>query len=174
MAAFRGISVIQPARQVSFIVRQPEVRPMRLNSQKRKGEGDSGGCGCVVVVLTIGAILVFAFSQSPEGKQAFKQAAAAVQPPVQVSLTPFLVFNGYYVNVTNTSSSTTLTGVTVKYTGASGNSKTQTIGMLKPGETKTLDPSDVRWTVEKHETISVSADGNFVPKVLETNILINK
>jgi len=144
---------------------------MRTNVERRRGEGE---VGCFIVLLVVGAIILFLVSKTPQGQQAFKQAAAAVQPPVQVRLTPFLVFKGYYVVVTNTSSSTTLTGVTVTYTGASGNSRSQTIGTLNPGETKELDPSDVKWTVEKQETISVSAAGNYIPKVLETNVLIDK
>ncbi len=105
-----------------------------------------------------------------EVTQATKKAVAATQPPVQVSLSSFLIFDGYYVNILNTSDSMTITGVTVTYTGASGNSVTQSVGTLSPRESKTLDPSNI-WTVEKHETITVSASG-YVPKTLETNILI--
>jgi hypothetical protein len=136
----------------------------------RRGEGNGG---VIVVILIVGGIILWC-SNTPDGKKAFMQAVAAVQPPVQISLTPFLVFNGYYVNITNTSSGTTLNGVTVTYTGASGNSMTQALGTLRPGETRTLDPTAVRWTVEQHQTISVSASGMYVPKVLETNVLIKR
>ena len=144
---------------------------MWTNIESRRGEGKAG---IIIAVLIVGAILLWMFSKTPEGEHAFKQVATAVQPPVQVTLTPFIILSGYYVNVTNTSSSSTLSSVTVTYTGASGNSKTQTVGTLKPGETQTVDPSSVGWTVEKQEVISVSASGNFVPKVLKTNVLIDK
>ncbi len=104
-------------------------------------------------------------------KHTANAVATKTQPPVQVTTTPFLILKGCYVNVSNTSATTTLTGVEVTYTGPSGNTKSQMIGTLKPNETKTLDPSDVRWTVEKHETITVAAD-NYLSKTLDTNILI--
>lgn len=138
------------------------------SSPQRKGNG-----GVVLVIVLVGAWLIYAFSNTPSGKQAFSQVAAAVQPPVQVRLTPFMVFQGFYVHISNTSGVETLYGVNVTYTGASGNSVTQAVGTLKPNETKTLDPSQAKWTVEKHERISVSVTGNFVPKVVETNQLIN-
>jgi hypothetical protein len=134
--------------------------------------GNSNGCGCLVFLIIVGGIICFA-SQSPEGKLAFRQAVAVVQPPVQVTLSPFLIFDGYYVEVKNTSTSSALANVTVTYRDANGNTKSQSVGPLKPGETKTLDPSVVNWTVAKHETISVSTNGNYVPKVLETNALIH-
>jgi hypothetical protein len=64
--------------------------------------------------------------------------------------------------------------VTVTYTGASGNTRTQAVGALGPGETNTLDPLDVGWTVEKQETITVEADGDYIAKVLETNGLFEQ
>jgi hypothetical protein len=60
----------------------------------------------------------------------------------------------------------------VTYIGERGNTRTQAIGALRPGETNTLDPSDVGWMVEKNETITVEADGAYIPKVLETNALL--
>ncbi|MBM4070262.1 MAG: hypothetical protein FJ271_15100 [Planctomycetes bacterium] len=139
--------------------------------RSRRGEGNGG---LIAVVLIVGGLIWWWGSNTQEGKQAFKQTVAAVQPPVQVSLTPYLIFNGYYVNVTNTSSHISLTDVTVTYTDATGNSVMQRVGSLRPGETKTLDPSDARWTVERHETISVAANGLYVPKALDTNVLIHR
>jgi hypothetical protein len=146
---------------------------MRTNRLRRLAKSESG-CGCsVLAIVLLAAIALFALSQLPEGQQLLKQAVSGSQPPVEISLSEFLVFNGYYVHVRNVSKSTTLRGVRVVYTSASGNSVTQTIGELKPQAIKVLDPSDVRWQVAKHEWVMVSADG-FLPKTLETNVLIGQ
>jgi hypothetical protein len=146
---------------------------MRINNQIRNGEASfGGGCGGAALLI-IGGIALFAICNSQEGKKLGQDVISKTQPPVQVSLTRYLIFKGYYVNVTNTSTSTTVNGVVVTYTGTSGNSKAQILGTLRPGETKTLSPSDVQWRVEKHESISVSADG-YITKTLNTNTLIDR
>jgi hypothetical protein len=121
------------------------------------------------LVLTSLATVLAAGCQ--EVQTAAQRAIAATQPPVEVTLTPFLVFNGYYVNIINMSPSATITGVQVTYTSASGNSVTQDVGTLQPRQAVVLDPSTINWTVVKNESISVSAS-NYVPKTLSTNVLI--
>ena len=124
-------------------------------------------------LFAIGSAAICLALGCEEAKRVGNQTIAAVQPSVQVSLSPFLILRGYYVNVANTSDSSSLTNVTVTYTGSSGNSKTQTIGVLKPLQSVIVDPSDVGWTIERHETISVSASG-CISKTLQTDILITK
>ena len=136
------------------------------NRRIRKGETSGWVIAALVV---IGGIVLYSFYHSQEGQKLLTKA----QPPVQVTLTPFLIFDGYYVNIMNTSTDTTIYDVVVTYTGASGNTKTQTIKMIQPGKTETLDPSDVDWKVVRHESISVSARG-YLNKTLETNILIDQ
>lgn len=115
-------------------------------------------------VLAILAITTTSFSGCQE-------TVGQVQAPVQVSLTSYLIMNGYWVNVTNLSDST-ITNVTVTYVWQ-GNSKTQTVGSLAPRETKTIDPADITIRVERNEKIRVSASGYF-PKTVTTNTLIDK
>jgi hypothetical protein len=105
-----------------------------------------------------------------EAKRAGGSILHATQPPVELSLTPFTFFSGYYVNIRNTSEKA-LTDVTVTYTSVSGTSVSQQIGALAPHQSVTLDPSDIKWRVVKNEQITVSASG-CVPKVLATNSLI--
>jgi len=95
----------------------------------------------------------------------------ATQPPVEASLAPFPDFKGYYVKLLNTSDSATISGIKVTYTSASGDSVTYDFGMLPAGQSVTLDPSDVNWTVERGQTISVSASG-YLSKSLDTDVLI--
>jgi len=84
---------------------------MRINSTIRKHEGKSDtGCGGGVL-LVIGGIIVLSLFNSPEGKK----LVSATQPPVQVSLTPYMIFDGYYVNVLNTSNSTFIQNVVVTW-----------------------------------------------------------
>ena len=122
-------------------------------------------------VLTIAVSALCLLAGCSEIEEATKKAIAATQPPVQVSLTPYLIFDGYYVNVLNTSDTQSIGRVTLTYTSASGNSVSQDLGTLSPGQSKTLDPSNVNWRVVKHETISVSASSH-IPKTLKTNVLI--
>ena len=106
-----------------------------------------------------------------EIEQAANKAIASVQPPVEVTLTPFFIFKGYYVNVLNTSDSKTITGVKVTYTSASGTSVSQKIGTLSPKQHVTLDPSEINWQVVPHETITISATKH-MDKTVATNSLI--
>jgi len=78
--------------------------------------------------------------------------------PLSVSLTRFAFFPGYYVNVYN-GSTASINGVTITYTDVNRKTKDQSIGVVGPNETKQMDPSQVRWTVEAGETITLSAVG---------------
>lgn len=100
-----------------------------------------------------------------------QEVAGKVQPPVQVTLMPYLFVSGYYVNVTNLSE-TALTNVTVTYLWQ-GNTRSQTVGTLAPRESKTIDPADAHFTVKKNEQIRVSASG-YVPKTIDTNTLVDQ
>ena len=123
--------------------------------------------------LLISFVAIFAFFSCGCDKAQIQTYISKTQPPVQITLTSYAIFKGYYVNVMNTSSNTTIDGVVVTYTGLGGATKTQTIGTLKPNESKTLDPSEVDWTVVTHESISVSANG-YLAKTLETGDLIDQ
>ena len=112
-------------------------------------------------------LLLFATSMFP----GCQETIGKVQTPAQVSLTPYLVMNGYWVNVTNLSDST-ISNVSVTYVWQ-GNSKTQTIGTIGPKETKTIDPADADIRIERNEKIRLSASG-YIPKTIETNLLIDK
>ena len=79
-------------------------------------------------------------------------------PPVMVVLQPFLISDGYYVIIQNTSSSEPVS-VTVTYTDAVGTSTTQQSGTINPGSVAKLDPSDISWRVAAGGTITVSTDG---------------
>jgi hypothetical protein len=126
----------------------------------------------VLVFLVLGGFLYLTIFRGGGGGP-IGQLITEVQPPVEISLTRYLVFNGYYVNVFNASRTATITGVIVTYTSASGNTRTQTFGTIRPGETETRDPADVDWIIEKHESIGVSAQSYFT-KTLETDILIDQ
>jgi hypothetical protein len=98
--------------------------------------------------------------------------ASKTQAPIYPSLTPFLIFNGYYVNLNNTSDSA-LTGVYITYYDSQGNTVTQQVGSIGPKESVSVDPSEVNWRVTKHEKIAVHADG-YLRRVVETNVLIDQ
>ncbi|MBN9521044.1 hypothetical protein J0H58_21420 [bacterium] len=55
--------------------------------------------------------------------------------------------------------------------GASGNTVSQPVGDLPPGRAVRLDPSGVRWTVERNEQIRMAASG-YLSKTVDTNRLI--
>lgn len=95
-----------------------------------------------------------------------------VQVPVSVQLTPFLIFDGYYVQLGNMSDEA-LTDVFLTYYDAQGNSRTQQVGRIGPNETVLIDPSEVNWRVVKHEEIAIHAKGH-VRRVVETNVLIDQ
>ncbi len=93
------------------------------------------------------------------------------QVPVRVSLSSFWIFEGYYVDLTNTSQKT-LTGVQVKYVDATGQQTcTQDVGSIRAGETVRLDPSGKNWTVVANETIEISSNG-YLSRTYSTNTLI--
>jgi len=64
-------------------------------------------------ISTIAVTAVCFAAGCSESELALKKAVSATQPPVEVSLTPFLIFDGYYVNVRNTSGSTSMSSVTL-------------------------------------------------------------
>ena len=99
------------------------------------------------------------------------EIAATLHPPVQVRLTPYLIANGYYVEVVNMSEHQTLYNVTVTYRWQ-GLSLDQTVGTIAPRTAKTIDPWDANYRVQKNEQIQVSADG-YISKTIDTNTLID-
>jgi len=118
-------------------------------------------------VFGVGALILIKLL-APEG---LREITGMVQPPVQLTLTKYLIENGYYVNVQNLSDKT-LVNVTVTYLWQ-GNSKDQWVGILDPWESMTIDPDREGIRVQKNEHIRVSSDG-YVPKTIETNTLINQ
>lgn len=130
--------------------------------------------GFVLIILVALVVLLLLSTQSPEGRHVIKKAAAAIQPPVRVSLQPFAWLKGHYLFVGNTSSTVTLTDLNVTYTDVGGNSVTQKIPSLKPNESVMLDPSLVNWRIIQNETITISAGAPYIPKVFETNTLIQQ
>lgn len=104
-----------------------------------------------------------------------QSTVSRTQVPASVSLTPFLLYKGYYVNVYNASSSS-LTNVSLTYYWADGREgPSQPVGVysLGPGEVVTVDPSEVGWIVARHEKIAVRADG-YLRKVMATNVLVDQ
>lgn len=166
---------------------------MRLRAGRRAGQGSGEGCGGCVVVVVVAGLAIAAANGGCGGPAAgdkgtaggganalvnaidrgitfVREAPTRVEPPVGLSVEPFLFLRGYYLVVRNASGDT-LKGVVVTYVAASGNTVTQAVGDLPPGRAVRLDPSDVRWQVERNERVRVSADG-YLSKTVETNALI--
>lgn len=136
-----------------------------LSKCKRRGEGKNG----MGTLLVVGVLLYF-LAKTNEGKRLFQNAVQSTQPPVFLSLTPYAIETGYYLNVTNLGSKP-LFGVKVDYLDSQGVSREQFIGAIAVGETKKLDPSEVNWRIAPNESIGVSSKG-FIKKVVDTNVLI--
>ena len=132
---------------------------------KRRGEGKSG----MGTLLVVGVFLYF-LANTNEGKRLFQNAVQSTQPPVFLSLTPYAIETGYYLNVTNLGTKP-LFLVKVDFMDAQGLSREIYIGTIKIGETKKLDPSQVNWRIAPNESIGVSA-ADFIKKVVDTNVLI--
>lgn len=78
---------------------------------------------------------------------------------VTAGLSPFAITNGYYVLLQNSSRTAALEDVTVEYRAADGQTATQVVGTIGPGERKRIDPSAVPWRVERGESFHVTARG---------------
>jgi len=100
------------------------------------------------------------------------EIANKTEPPVRVNLVSFLVSKGYYVVITNTHETVILENVSIEYTDGNGKTSTQTVGTIRPKEAKSLDPSDIKWRVERNEKISIKA-GGYLTKTINVNSLLD-
>ena len=91
---------------------------------------------------------------------------------MRVNLVSFLFSQGYYVILSNTHETVILEGVGLEYTDVNGNTQTQTVGVIRPKEAKSMDPSDAHWRVERGEKITIRANG-YLPKTVNVNSLLD-
>ena len=121
-----------------------------------------GGCGrwLVIGVISVAAVAYFK-------PQCFRTAA---QVPVSVSVRASLVGMGNVVQIKNTSGNTLFDVVVTARNSGLNQTAYYTVGTLGSYESVEIGWLEWCWTVERHETISVSADG-FLPMVFSSEQL---
>ena len=100
------------------------------------------------------------------------EIVSKTEPPVRINLVSFLFSQGYYVVLTNTHETVILEGISLEYTDVNGTTRTQTVGVIRPKESKSMDPSDAHWRIERGEKITIRANG-YLSKTINVNSLLD-